>query len=103
MPLTKSEKAKLARYGLKGLNKPKMTPQHKIKKAVVATRVKGKIKILRFGGQGYGHNYSPEARRSFKKRHARNIALGKSSAAYWADKFLWAGKGGSVRKPPKKK
>ena len=100
--LTKAERAKLERYGLQRLNKPKMTPGHPRKKAVVATRVDGKVKIIRFGGQGYGHNYSSEARRKFKTRHARNIARGKSSAAYWADRFLWAGKGGSVRRPPKR-
>jgi hypothetical protein len=48
-----------------------------------------------------GHNYSPEARRSFKARHARNIAKGKMSAAYWADKVYWAGPSGSKKSPPK--
>ena len=48
-----------------------------------------------------GHNYSPEARKSFKSRHAKNIAKGPTSAAYWANKCLWAGKGGSKKSPPK--
>jgi hypothetical protein len=48
-----------------------------------------------------GHNYSPEARKSFKARHAKNIAKGKMSAAYWADKFFWAGSKGSKKMPPK--
>jgi hypothetical protein len=48
-----------------------------------------------------GHNYSPEARASFKARHGENIKKGKMSAAYWADKELWAGGGGSVKQPPK--
>jgi hypothetical protein len=48
-----------------------------------------------------GHNYSPEARASFKARHAANIKKGKMSAAYWADKELWAGPGGSTKSPPK--
>jgi len=47
-----------------------------------------------------GHNYSPEARRSFKARHGKNIRKGKSSAAYWANKVFWAGKGGSKKRPP---
>ena len=51
--------------------------------------------------KGMGHNYSPEARRSFKARHRRNIAKGKSSAAWWANKVFWAGKGGSTKRPPK--
>ena len=101
MALTKAEKARLKRVGLKGLNKPKRTPGHKTKKAVVAVRVGGKIKIIRFGAQGMGHNYSPEARRSFKARHAKIIRKGKSSAAYWANKVFWAGKGGSTKRPPK--
>lgn len=101
MALTKGEKARLRRVGLTGLNKPKRTPKHKTKKAVVATRVNGKVKIIRFGAQGMGHNYSPEARRSFKARHRKNIAKGKSSAAWWANKVFWSGKGGSTKRPPK--
>ena len=101
MALTKGEKARLRRVGLTRLNKPKRTPKHKTKKAVVATRVNGKVKIIRFGAQGMGHNYSPEARRSFKARHRKNIAKGKSSAAWWANKVFWSGKGGSTKRPPK--
>ena len=89
MALSKAEKARLKRVGLTRLNTPKRTPNHKTKKAVVAVRVGGKIKIIRFGAQGMGHNYSPEARRSFKARHRKNIAKGKMSAAYWADKGKW--------------
>ena len=101
MALTKAERSKMRRAGLTRLNKPKMTPKHRTKKAIVATRIGGKVKIIRFGAQGMGHNYSPEARKSFKARHRKNIARGKSSPAYWADKFLWAGKGGSTKMPPK--
>tara|TARA_B100000902_G_C26999343_1_gene759084 strand:- start:274 stop:618 length:345 start_codon:yes stop_codon:yes gene_type:complete len=101
MALTDSEKARLKRAGLSGLNKPKRTPKHRTKKAVVAVRVDGKVKIIRFGAQGMGHNYSPEARRSFKARHGKNIRKGKSSAAYWANKVFWAGPGGSTKRPPR--
>ena len=96
-----SEKKKLAKYGLKGLNKPKRTPSHPTKKGIVAVRDGDKIKVIRFGAQGMGHNYSPEARKSFKARHSSNIKKGKTSAAYWADKFFWAGKGGLKKSPPK--
>ena len=96
-----SEKKKLAKYGLKGLNKPKRTPSHPTKKGIVAVRDGDKIKVIRFGAQGMGHNYSKEARKSFKARHASNIKKGKTSAAYWADKFFWAGKGGLKKSPPK--
>jgi len=101
MALTKAERARLKRVGLTRLNKPKMTPKHRTKKAIVATRVNGKLKIIRFGAQGMGHNYSPEARRSFKARHRKNIAKGRKSPAYWANKFLWAGKGKRKKMPPK--
>tara|TARA_R110002167_G_scaffold81439_7_gene223105 strand:+ start:1946 stop:2284 length:339 start_codon:yes stop_codon:yes gene_type:complete len=73
MSLTDSEKNRLKKVGLKGLNKPKMTPSHKSKKAVVAVRDGSKVKVIRFGAKGMGHNYSPEARKSFKARHGKNI------------------------------
>tara|TARA_R100001015_G_C4583496_1_gene139681 strand:- start:133 stop:459 length:327 start_codon:yes stop_codon:yes gene_type:complete len=98
--MTESEKKKLKRFGLTRLNKPKRTPGHKSKKGIVATRVNGKLKIIRFGDQNMGHNYSPEARKSFKSRHRKNIAKGRSSAAYWADKFFWT-KGGLKKSPPR--
>ena len=102
MSLTDAEKNRLKKVGLTGLNKPKRTPGHKTKKAVVAVRCEGnKVKIIRFGAQGMGHNYSPEARKSFKARHGKNIAKGKCSAAYWANKVFWSGKGGSKKMPPK--
>jgi hypothetical protein len=99
--LSESDKSKLKRYGLSGLNKPKRTPNHPTKKGIVAVKEGGSIKIIRFGDQKMGHNYSPEARASFKARHGKNIAKGKESAAYWADKLFWAGKGGSKKSPPK--
>lgn len=94
------KKRLLKKYGLKGVNRPKMTPKHPTKKAVVLSQVGHKLKLIRFGAQGMGHNYSAGARRAFKSRHRRNIAKGKSSAAYWADKFLWS-PGGSKKNPPK--
>lgn len=103
----KAKKAKttksLTRNGItfSGYNKPKMTPNHPTKKAVVLAKVGDEIKMIRFGAQGYGHNYSTAARKSFKARHAKNIKRGKLSAAYWADHYLWAGPGKSTRRPPK--
>jgi hypothetical protein len=92
-------KRAIEKAGVAGLDKPKLTPKGP-KKAVVVTKVDGKPKIIRFGDPSMGHNYSPEARAAFKARHAKNIARGPSSPAYWADKFLWAGKGGSTKAPP---
>lgn len=94
------KKRLLKKYGLKAVNRPKMTPKHPTKKAVVLSQVGHKLKLIRFGDQKSGHNYSAAARRAFKSRHKRNIAKGKSSAAYWADKFLWS-PGGSKKNPPR--
>lgn len=91
----------LKKYGLSGVNKPKKTPSHPTKKGIVLAKEGDKVRIIRFGDQKMGHNYSPEARSAFKARHAKNISKGKMSAAYWADKFFWAGSGGSKKNPPK--
>ena len=94
------KKKLLKKYGLKAVNRPKMTPSHPTKKAIVVAETGHKLKVIRFGSQGMGHNYSAGARGAFKARHARNIARGPSSPAYWADKFLWS-PGGSKKNPPK--
>jgi hypothetical protein len=48
------------------------------------------VKTIRFGQQGVTGDHQPTARqKSFKARHAANIAKGKMSAAYWADKVKW--------------
>ena len=95
------KEAKLKKYGLKGLNKPKRTPNHPTKKGIVAIKDGEKIKIIRFGDQKMGHNYSDEARKNFKQRHAKNIKKGKTSAAFWANKVFWSGEKGSKKNPPK--
>lgn len=88
----------LKRYGLKGFNKPKRTPDHPKKSHVVAAKVGDKVKLIRFGEQGAETAGKPKAgesdrmkkkRASFKARHAKNIKKGKMSAAYWADKVKW--------------
>lgn len=79
-----------------GYNKPKRTPGHPKKSHVVLAKDNGEVKLIRFGQQGVsgaGKHPTTEAekarRRSFKARHAKNIAKGKMSAAYWADKVKW--------------
>jgi predicted ATP-dependent Lon-type protease len=79
-----------------GYNKPKRTPGHPKKSHVVLAKDNGEVKLIRFGQQGVsgaGKHPATEAekarRRSFKARHAKNIAKGKMSAAYWADKVKW--------------
>jgi hypothetical protein len=86
------------------LDKPRRTPDHPTKSHVVKTRVDGKEKIIRFGEQGASTAGKPkegesdrmkQKRASFKARHAKNIAKGKSSPAYWANKVKWK-TGGAV-------
>lgn len=55
------------------------------------TKVDGKPKTIRFGEQGAETNRSAKQRKAFRDRHAKNIAKGKSSAAYWANKVKWRG------------
>jgi hypothetical protein len=88
------------KLGFTGYNKPKKSNRPE-KKGMVVAKEGDKVKLIHYGDSSMGHNYSPEARKSFKARHAKNIAKGKLSAAYWADKELWAGSGGSVKQPPK--
>ena len=88
---------RLKRFGLSGFNKPKRTPSHSTKSHVVLAKQGDKIKLIRFGMQGAntkpprkGESDADKAKRkSFKARHAKNIAKGKTSAAYWADKTKW--------------
>lgn len=71
------------------------------KKRMVKACANGQEKIIHFGAKGYGHNYSPEARKSFRARHNCEGATNKLSARYWACKNLWAGPGGSKASCPK--
>jgi len=78
-----------------GYNKPKRTPKASKSHAVLA-KEGDKVKLIRFGQQGVsGAGKNPKTakekarRKSFKARHAKNIAKGKLSAAYWADKVKW--------------
>lgn len=86
----------LKRIGVSGYNKPKRTPNHPTKSHVVVAKEGNKIKTIRFGQQGVkGAGKNPKTKserarkRAFKARHAKNIAKGKMSAAYWADKVKW--------------
>jgi len=79
----------LKQAGVSGVNKPKRTPNHKTKSHVVVANVNGKPKLIRFGEQGAKTNQNAKQREAFKNRHAKNIAKGPSSAAYWANKVKW--------------
>ena len=87
---------RLERAGVSGYNKPKRTPNHPTKSHVVVAKEGDKIKLIRFGQQGVkGAGSKPRTkaqkarREAFRKRHAKNIAKGKMSAAYWSDKVKW--------------
>ena len=71
------------------------------KKKMVKACSGGKEKLIHFGAKGYGHNYSAEARKSFKARHKCSTATDKMTARYWSCKKLWAGEKGSKLNPPK--
>jgi hypothetical protein len=89
--------SRLAKAGVSGYNKPKATPSHPTKSHVVVAKEGDNIKTIRFGQQGVsgspqkaGESESYKNRReSFKARHSSNIAKGKMSAAYWADRVKW--------------
>jgi hypothetical protein len=80
-----------------GYNKPKRTPSHPTKSHAVLVQVNGQERLVRFGQQGVSGSPKREGeseadrkrRKSFKARHAKNIAKGKTSPAYWADKVKW--------------
>lgn len=89
---------RLERAGVSGFNQPKRTPDHPKKSHIVVAKEGTQIKTIRFGEQGAETAGAPKAgesermtkkRASFKARHAKNIAKGKMSAAYWADKAKW--------------
>lgn len=81
---------RLERAGVSGYNKPKRTPNHPTKSHVVVAREGDQVKTIRFGQQGVTGSPEGTARnRSFKARHAANIAKGKMSAAYWSNKIKW--------------
>jgi hypothetical protein len=80
-------------------NKPRPSTSPGKKRMVKACQ-DGQEKIVHYGADGYGHNYSAKARSSFRARHNCDQAKDKLSAQYWACKDLWAGKGGSTKGCP---
>ena len=96
--MARQKDSRLTRAGVSGYNKPKRTPGHPTKSHVVVAKVGTQVKTIRFGQQGVSTAGKPKAgesrkqkmrRKSFKARHAKNIAKGKLSAAYWANKVKW--------------
>ena len=96
--MARKKDPRLARAGVTGFNKPKRTPGHPTKSHIVVAKEGDKIKTIRFGQQGAKTAGKPKKgesrtttmkRKSFKARHRKNIAKGKMSAAFWADKVKW--------------
>ena len=96
--MARKKDSRLKRAGVRGYNKPKRTPRHKTKSHIVVAKVGTKIKTIRFGQQGASTAGKPKKgesermrkkRASFKARHRKNIAKGKMSAVYWANKVKW--------------
>jgi hypothetical protein len=87
------------KLGFSGYNQPRKSNRPE-KKMMVVAKEGDKVKLIHFGDSSMGHNYSKEARDSFKARHGKNIAKGKMSPAWWSDQKLWK-EGGSTKQPPK--
>jgi len=95
--MAQKKDSRLDRAGVSGYNKPKRTPSHPTKSHIVVAKSGDQVKTIRFGSQGAvgspkkeGESQSYKARRlAWKARHATNIAKGKMSAAYWANKVKW--------------
>ena len=96
--MAKKKDPRLARAGVSGFNKPKRTPGHPKKSHVVVAKSNDTVKTIRFGEHGASTAGKPKSgegarmkakRKSFKARHAKNIAKGPLSAAYWANKVKW--------------
>ena len=94
----KKKDSRLERVGVSGYNTPKRTPNHPKKSHIVVAKEGSQVKTIRFGEQGAKTAGKPKAgegqrmkkkRASFKARHSKNIAKGKMSAAYWANKVKW--------------
>ena len=89
--------SRLKKLGVAGYNKPKRTPNHPTKSHVVVAKSGDQIKTIRFGQQGVKgspfkkgeSDAAKQRRKSFKARHAKNIAKGKMSAAYWSNRVKW--------------
>lgn len=95
--MAEQKDARLTKIGAGGYNKPVKTPDHPTKSHAVVAKDGDQVKLIRFGEQGtkgspkqQGESAAAKSRReSFKARHADNIAKGKMSAAYWANKVKW--------------
>jgi hypothetical protein len=89
---------------------PGITPAGKKKSVFVRDPGTKKIRVVHFGAEGYGHNYSEAARKSYLARSAKIRDKSgdltkddKTSPNYWARRELWAGPGKDRKAPPRGK
>ena len=100
MAIPERVKTKMKDAGLKAVNKPQRLNDSSTKSHHVMASEGGKFKYIKFGQEGVKTNQTAGQREAFKSPHAKNIAKGKMSAAYWADKVKWSS---SKTKSPSKK
>ncbi len=93
-------KALLRKHMLEGVNKPKRTPNHPTKSHMVLAKEGDRVKLIRFGQAGVKTNQTVGQREAFESRHAKNIAKGKMSAAFWSASTKWNPK--KTQSPSKK-
>jgi len=71
-----------------GYNKPTKSNRAGKKKMVLA-KSGDRVKVIHYGDTNYEHNYSAEAKSSFRARHKCDEQKDKLTASYWACKDLW--------------
>jgi len=97
MAVPERVKTQMKKHGLKGVNKPKLTPSHKTKSHVVMAKEGDTYKLIRFGQQGVkGAGKNPKSKKDKARKksyYARHNAQGKPksklSAKYWSHKVKW--------------
>ena len=92
MSLPERVKTKMKEAGLRAVNKAQRLPASDTsgKSHHVMASEGGKYKYIKFGQKGVKTNQTVGQRKAFKSRHAKNIAKGKLSPAYWANRVKWS-------------
>ena len=93
----KRRAALLKKHNLKGVNKPKRTPDHKTKSHMVLAQKGHELRLIRFGQQGVkGAGKNPTTakdkarKKSYYARHnAQDSKPDIMSARYWSHKVKW--------------
>ena len=69
----------------------KSTKPKKKKMVYVLNKKTGNVNVVHYGAVGYRHNYSEQAKKSFRARHKCDPVnkLDKNKPKYWACEDLW--------------